>query len=202
MSDAAPEYPAWPPHGDGGRRIDEAARALSPLGQPVIVFSASHSGSRLLTLMLQRLGVFMGAHLNSSKDSVDVFELVRYLVETYAPDYAKLFSDGDPSLKARALAAVNGHLEGRAEGQHWGWKLPETSHVLPVIARLFPQARCIHLLRDGRDVSFSPFLAPKAPFWRKIYFNSDQITQWRGLAMTQRAYRAHGHLFNAAGPAR
>ena len=69
---------------------------------------------------------------------------------------------------------------------------------MPVMARLFPQARCIHLVRDGRDVAFSPFLAPKAPFWRKIYFNDDRIYSWRGHAMTQRAYRDHGHLFNAA----
>ena len=53
-------------------------------------------------------------------------------------------------------------------------------------------------MRDGRDVAFSPFLAPKAPFWRKIYFNDDSIYSWRGHAMTQRAYRTHGHLFNAA----
>ncbi|HLY78860.1 MAG TPA: sulfotransferase, partial [Caulobacteraceae bacterium] len=65
-------------------------------------------------------------------------------------------------------------------------------------ARLFPQAKCIHLVRDGRDVAFSPFLAPKARFWRKIYFNDDRIYSWRGHAMTQRAYRTHGHLFNAA----
>jgi hypothetical protein len=70
--------------------------------------------------------------------------------------------------------------------------------VLPVMTRLFPEARYIHLVRDGRDVAFSPFLAPKAAFWRKIYFNDDRIGSWRGHAMSQRAYRAHGHLFNAA----
>jgi hypothetical protein len=69
---------------------------------------------------------------------------------------------------------------------------------MPVIARLFPDASYIHLVRDGRDVAFSPFVAPKELFWRKIYFNSDRITSWQGLGMTQRAYRARGHVFNAA----
>ena len=187
-----------PADAEGARQLDEAARALSPLGQPVIVYCASHSGSRLLAQMLQRLGVFMGAHANDSEDSLDVFELVRYLVEVHAPDFSKLFRDGDPALTAKLLATFDQHLGGRAEGQRWGWKLPETGHVLPVIARLFPGARYVHLLRDGRDVAFSPFVAPKAPFWRKIYFNDDQIFSWRGHAMTQRAYRKHGHEFNAA----
>ena len=182
----------------GGRQLDTAAGALASLGPPVVVFNASHSGSRLLALLLRRLGVFMGSHLNESEDSLDLFELVRYLVEAHAPTYSSLFCDGDETLHARVLAAFGAHLADRPPGQPWGWKLPETSHVMPVIARLFPTARCIHLVRDGRDVAFSPFLAPKARFWRKIYFNDDRIYSWQGLRMTQRAYRAHGHLFNAA----
>ena len=183
---------------EGGRQLDLMARALAPLGPPVIVFSASHSGSRLLARMLMGVGVYMGANLNESEDSLDMFELVRYLVETHAPDFSRLLEDGDPELSRRARQAIGAHLGGRAPGPRWGWKLPETGHVLPVIARLFPQALCVHLVRDGRDVAFSPFVAPKAGFWRKIYFNDDRICSWRGLAMTQRAYRRHGHLFNAA----
>ena len=91
VSDTAVECAGGSPHAcDGGRQLDETARALSHFGPPVIVFSASHSGSRLLALMLDNLGVFMGSHLNDSEDSIDVFDLVRYLVEAYAPDYSKL----------------------------------------------------------------------------------------------------------------
>ena len=182
----------------GALQLERTARMLAPLGPPVIVFNASHSGSRLLALMLKRLGVFMGSNLNDSEDSLDLFEFVRYVVERHAPDFSTLFRFGDAALPFRAEAAINAHLADRPAGQPWGWKLPETSHVLPVMSRLFPEARCIHLVRDGRDVAFSPFLAPKAPFWRKIYFNDDQLGSWRGHAMSQRAYRAHGHLFNAA----
>jgi Sulfotransferase family len=183
---------------EGGRQLDRAARLLAPLGAPVIVFNASHSGSRLLAIMLRRLGVFMGSHLNDSEDSLDLFELVKYLVERHAPDYSRLFAEGDPALAPQVQAAIAAHLQDRPPGQAWGWKLCETGHALPVISRLFPTARCIHLIRDGRDVAFSPFVAPKALFWRKIYFNDDRISSWRGHGMTQRAYRKHGHLFNAA----
>ncbi len=182
---------------EGARQLDHLSRQLEPLGPPVVVFNASHSGSRLLAQMLQRLGVFMGHDLNESRDSLPIFDLVRYLVEAHAPDFQPLLQHGDPDLPARVRAAFQAHVGSRAVGR-WGWKLPETANVMPVISRLFPDAHYIHLVRDGRDVAFSPFVAPKAPFWRKIYFNSDTITSWRGLAMTQRAYRARGHLFNAA----
>jgi hypothetical protein len=183
---------------EGGRQLDRTARLLEPLGAPLIVFNASHSGSRLLAIMLRRLGVFMGSHLNDSEDSLDLFDLVKYLVEQHAPDYSRLFEQGDLSVGPRIEAAIEAHLADRPPEQAWGWKLCETGHVLPVVSRVFPTARCIHLIRDGRDVAFSPFVAPKAPFWRKIYFNDDQISSWRGHGMSQRAYRAHGHLFNAA----
>jgi hypothetical protein len=182
---------------EGVHQLEQAGRALSPLGPPVVVFNASHSGSRLLALMLKRLGVFMGADLNESEDSLPIFDLVRYLVERHAPDFSLLLEDGDPALPDRIGAAFRDHLAVRPVGR-WGWKLPETAHVLPVISQMFPDAYYVHLVRDGRDVAFSPFVAPKSPFWRKIYFNTDRITSWHGLAMTQRAYRARGHLFNAA----
>lgn len=184
--------------GEGVCQLERTAGMLAPLGPPVVVFSASHSGSRLLAQMLKRLGVFMGSNLNESEDSLDLFDLVRYIVERHAPDFSNLFRHGDVALPFRAEAAFAAHLANRPAGEPWGWKLPETGHVLPVMSRLFPEARCIHLVRDGRDVAFSPFLAPKAAFWRKIYFNDDRIGSWRGHAMSQRAYRAHGHVFNAA----
>jgi hypothetical protein len=181
----------------GLRQLDAAACSLARLGPPVIVFNAAHSGSRLLAQALRGLGVFMGANVNDSEDSLDVDVLVRYLIETHAPDFSRLFERGDGEAIDRALAAFRAHLTGRRQGR-WGWKLCETGHALPVIARLFPDAYYIHLVRDGRDVAFSPFVAPKAPYWRKIHFGTDRILSWQGLDMTQRAYRAHGHRFNAA----
>jgi Sulfotransferase family/Protein of unknown function (DUF1232) len=182
----------------GAREIDAIAAVLAAHGPPIVVYNASHSGSRLLTRMLARMGVYMGANLNASEDSIDIAELVEHIVLEHAPVFTNLFEVGDPMLGELAISAVAAHLSGRPPGARWGWKLCETGHALPVIARLFPDARFVHLIRDGRDVAFSTFVAPKHPYWRKIYFNTANIRSWRGLAMTQRAYRAHGPLFNAA----
>jgi len=182
----------------GVQQLDDIAETIAVHGAPIILYNASHSGSRLLTRILAEMGVFMGAHLNDSEDSLDMAELVEHVVLEHAPDFSRLFADGDLVLEALALNAVESHLEGRPPGARWGWKLCETGHVLPVIARLFPTAQVIHLIRDGRDVAFSPFVAPKHRYWRKIYFSAGELKSWRGLPMTQRAYRNNGALFNAA----
>jgi Sulfotransferase family/Protein of unknown function (DUF1232) len=181
----------------GVRQLELLAATLAEHGPPVIVYNAAHSGSRLLTRMLAAMGVYMGANLSDSEDSLDMAELVEHIVLGHAPDYARLFAEGDPALDQLAITAVTEHLAGRPPHARWGWKNCETGHALPVIARLFPRAQVIHLIRDGRDVAFSPFVAPKHPYWRKIYFGFAELRSWRGLAMTQRAYRAHGPLFNA-----
>ena len=176
---------------------DDIAAELAPLGPPVMVFCASHSGSRLLARGLSELGVFMGARLNQSFDSLDLFDFVRWLVGLDDPGFERVLAGEAPDLRERTIGAMRAHLIGRPDGAPWGWKLPETANVLPVMTRLFPHARLIHLIRDGRDVAFSPFVAPKDPFWRRIYFGDPTLKSWRGLSMTQRAYRAHGHMFNA-----
>ena len=197
-SAGAPRTTASPSRAEGVRQLERLAQTLSRHGSPVIIYNAAHSGSRLLTRMLTSMGLYMGAHLNDSEDSLDMAELVEHIVERHAPDYTSLFADGDPALEALALAAASEHLRGRPPGARWGWKLCETGHALPVISRLFPDAQVIHLIRDGRDVAFSPFVAPKHAYWRKIYFGVGNLRSWRGLPMTQRAYRKHGPMFNAA----
>ena len=167
---------------------------------PVIVFNKSHSGSRMVARLLDTSGIAMGANLNESWDSLDVLELVEYLVTHYYPDFGPLWRDDLPpdrhlqSLLDRVFAR---HLGGIGDGRRWGWKLCETVYILPVLDYCFPEATFVHLLRDGRDVAFCDHKGPDSPFWRKIYFNTDRIRTHRGLRLTAPAYRRRSHLYNA-----
>ncbi len=42
----------------------------------------------------------------------------------------------------------------------WGDKTPEYIHDLPVLNKLFPDAKYLHIVRDGRDVTLSEFETP------------------------------------------
>lgn len=182
--------------------IDEIRDACAGLPAPVIVCNKSHSGSRLLARLLVEGGVFMGAHRNDAEDSLDVLRLVEHLVRRHYPDYAALWTDAAAAREVarRARACVDAHLDGHDPGslRPWGWKLCESAYALPVLAQLFPGARVIHLVRDGRDVAFCDHCGPDDAFWRKIYFDTDRIARWRGLELSGPAYRRRSHLYNAA----
>ena len=179
--------------------VREIFQEMAP---PVIIYNKSHSGSRLLAEVVESAGLFMGTRQNESRDSLDILDLVRYLVENYYPDYAPIW--GSPNSRADQLNLLardvfSRHLEAySASGcRGWGWKLCETAYIVPVLDYIFPRARYVHLIRDGRDVAFCDHVAPRDPFWRKIYFNTDTITSWRGLRLSQTDYDIRSYLYNA-----
>jgi hypothetical protein len=173
---------------------------LQRLGPPIVIFNKSHSGSRLLARLIAEAGVFMGANQNESNDSWDVLKLVEYLVNEYYPDYGPLWDLNrapDRALLDLIREVFPSHTEGLPPKAPWGWKLCETAYILPVLDFLFPNARYVHLIRDGRDVAFTDHRAPNRPFWKKIYFNTDGIMAWRGLKFHSRDYARRSHIYNA-----
>lgn len=166
---------------------------------PIIVFNKSHSGSRLLARLLEAGGIFLGAHLNESRDSIDILLLVESLVTRYYPDYGPLWMDPQAAdeLAVLARSVFEGHLSGRPRSQPWGWKLCETAYILPVVDRIFPKAKYIHLIRDGRDVAFCDHQAPNSAFWRKVYFDTDRIRTWDGERLKKEQYLQRSHVYNA-----
>jgi hypothetical protein len=164
------------------------------LAPPIVIFNKSHSGSRLLQQVLAEAGVFMGAHLNDSGDSLDWLRLVDHVIEFHYPEFPL---QPDPVLESLARAVLDDHLEGFDRRGRWGWKLSETHFALPVIARIFPDAWYVHLIRDGRDVAFSNFNPPITDLLKKTYFGTDRIRHWMGLPLTHEQYNATPHLFNA-----
>lgn len=177
------------------------SRLATGLAPPVVVFCKSHSGSRLLAAALQRLGVFLGGVLNESLDSLPMVPVVEHVVGRYHPDFNGWWRHGcvdDRELATLLSAALDRHLAGRAPADSpWGWKLCETVYALPVIDAVFPNARYLHLVRDGRDVAFCDHAVPDRPFWKKVYFGTDRIMTWRGRRLSYKDYHRHSHVFNA-----
>ncbi len=141
----------------GNAHLFENLRAhFQQFTPPVIIFNKSHSGSRLLAELVEAGGFFLGAHQNDSRDSVDVLELVEYLVCNYYPDYSPLwrnFSPPDFRLAELIKKTFDAHLEGHSAGKPWGWKLCETAYIVPVLDFLFPDhATSIFFAMEGMSL--------------------------------------------------
>ena len=182
--------------------LEDIRAVLAELPPPVVIFNKSHSGSRMLAQLIERSGFFLGNNLNESYDSHDLSKLVHYVVERYYPDYARFWhGDGmhDTALAGLVGGVFRDHLAGFA-GQHWGWKLCETTYILPLIDYLFPCARYVHLVRDGRDVAFSNHVPPISAFWQKVYADAERLRRWRGIWygwMARIGYALDPVLYNA-----
>lgn len=177
--------------------LDDLARELAPLGPPIVAFNKSHSGSRVLARALAAAGVHMGAVRNESEDAVALLPAVEHIVVRHYPRFDPAAIAADRAVAGLLRAGFAAHCAGLAPGARWGWKLCETGHALPLLARVFPRAHWVHLLRDGRDVAFSDHAAPTTAFWKKIYFDAAELRSWRGLPLTDASYRRHAHAFNA-----
>jgi hypothetical protein len=129
--------------------VDQAAVHTSPY----VVMCRGSSGSRFLAEILMRNGIWMGDRLNDSSDS---FVLLERLVVPFmnSVDFPlERMADGTAGLRhAQILEESFTDFLRAYPGGPWGWKLPESVFIVPLVKHRFPHAKFIHLIRDGRDV--------------------------------------------------
>jgi hypothetical protein len=87
-----------------------------------------------------------------------------------------------PYLRDLAEVVYRWHM--RSEGKaRWGDKTPIYIEIVPELARLFPDARFIHLVRDGRDVAKSY----QATDWIGRWLH-DNTREWTGALELERRW--------------
>ena len=125
----------------------------------ITVIGRGHSGTRAISHTLYASGVFMGSQLNPSGDKIppqDMYSACRVMAE-YVKWEGGLSWDFSPLFKMPINPEfewlINGYLADvlRSPNPHKGWKIPETTLVYPWIARMFPDIKYIHWIRDPRD---------------------------------------------------
>ena len=95
-------------------------------------------------------------------------------METTADElFAEVCRSGNRSYRG-VLDAVFGQLADNNNTDRWGDKSPEYVQDLDVVGELFPDAKYIHLIRDGRDVALSVMSRYWGP--KNIY---TAATEWK-----------------------
>lgn len=131
---------------------------------PLVIFGTGGSGTRLVAQIARLAGYWMGDHVNESEDALHIAAYLDGAVGPYVqrtdwinhilrhPDLPIDDSSGGAALRQ---AVANHRANAPVYVQHWGWKNPRCIFVLPLLHRVFPNMRAIHVIRDGRDMAYS-----------------------------------------------
>lgn len=125
----------------------------------ITVIGRGHSGTRAISHTLYASGVFMGSQLNPSGDKIPphaMYDACRVMAQ-HVQWNGGLSWEFEPLLTmpidAQFKRLINEYLADVLQNNaaNKGWKIPETTLVYPWIARMFPEIKFIHWLRDPRD---------------------------------------------------
>jgi hypothetical protein len=182
--------------------------------RPIFVIGAARSGTTLLRIMLSSHSalyippesdfiprLFLGREhpamrrARAERNIRIVLENRRFFREwTAEPLDPTTFVDQLPDLMpATFLHSLFGQYATQHGARRWGDKSPIYTNYVPMLARLFPDAQFVHLIRDGRDAAMSALAAYRDRFYVDIYFAA---RSWR--ARVDAARRAGAAL----GPSR
>ncbi len=144
---------------------------------PVIIIGMHRSGTSMLTDLLESLGLFMGRQQNGNQEALFFYHLNKWLLRQSGGEWdqpelfdrviadatrRELFTDfleytlGTP--RAVSFLGWPRYLRYRNVPNldvTWGWKDPRTTFTLPLWLDLFPDAKVLHIYRNGVDVASS-----------------------------------------------
>lgn len=150
---------------------------LPTVRSPIIILGMHRSGTSMISLLLEQLGVFVGHELQEDHESTyfldlneTIFERVHAVWDNPSPVPYFLANAQARRMTTEALAAdlassrIRGFLGTKnyrvSRGltrfdRPWGWKDPRTVFTLPLWLDLFPNARLVYIIRNGVDVAAS-----------------------------------------------
>ena len=150
------------------------------MSRPLVVLGVSRSGTTLLRVILDR-----SPGIAIPDESFFVPLLARrhgrtVAAERFLDDVARIPTirawglrpaDVEPRIRAgmrtgAAIAAIFETYAERAGKPCWGDKTPMYMRHLELLESLFPDARYVHLVRDGRDAALSFLEMPEGTFTR------------------------------------
>ncbi len=137
-----------------------------PSTPPVIVIGMHRSGTSLLVRLLGELGVFIGKELDVHDEAWCFKDTNKDLLALAGAHWAKpqafvkaLRTEG---FVARCQELVEASFLRRlasygdaTRAAAWGWRDPRNTVTLPIWRERFPDAKVIHVVRNGLDVAMS-----------------------------------------------
>ena len=125
---------------------------------PVVIGGVGGSGTRIVARIVRRAGYFLGTNVTGAEDAIEFWEFYDRWINRYL-----LSKEVSLSIEERNLMdkdwdeRVARHRLVIPEPESlWGWKNPRSIFLLPYLHEKYSGMKFIHVVRDGRDMAFSP----------------------------------------------
>ncbi|MFZ9046351.1 MAG: sulfotransferase family protein [Cyclobacteriaceae bacterium] len=139
--------------------------------KPLVIMGRGHSGTRVFSEFCEMVGYDLDAkNIMSTGDASNI----RFTNEIKKIALCFL-KNGDSEKTVKWFKAVVwSYYNGlQVSPDNWGWKFPETYLIAPIVIKVFPNAKILHIVRDGRDIAFKTHQTdrPDRPLGRLILKN-------------------------------
>lgn len=162
-------------------------KRLEFLRSPVLIVGFSHSGTRLVSQLLDEMGVFqVGSERTHEWEKIQRID-DEILPKWYVPDEVRNFAKRDTFVSVPKMSIFKGLFwRGYRAGGLWGAKDPRMCATLPSWLATFPDCVIVHVVRDPMDtvVTLGPKYANFTPggrmpqedlaFWADLWIASDE----------------------------
>ena len=134
--------------------------------KPLIIVGMHRSGTTLLTNILEESSFWLGDEHEGNSEPQYVLDLNDKILAYLDANWCELHgfeanklanNDALKELAAKFVDDFDKILNGPFSTQNdkWGWKEPRTTLLLPLWLHFYPEARVIHIIRNGIDVAGS-----------------------------------------------
>lgn len=142
--------------------------------KPIIIIGMHRSGTTLITDFLREAGIFMGADLEVNSESKIFVKLNESILkgvqgswsnpgqmglmlgnETIFNNTVDYLNYVVHSIAILRYTGVKRYFSLGCKNAIWGWKDPRNSYTLPLWKMIYPDAKIIHVYRNGIDVANS-----------------------------------------------
>lgn len=128
--------------------------------RPLVIIGMHRSGTGMISKIVHKSGIFMGAKKTGNFESVLFQEINRSIFKANGRTWVNP-SDNNWEFKYFNLnvkSPFRNYIRLNPLNmfkKQWGWKDPRNTYTLPFWLTLFPEAKVLHVYRDGIDVAIS-----------------------------------------------
>lgn len=161
--------------------------------EPVVIGGFPGSGTRVVAIIIQDFGVFMGNNQNVANDALDFMDFYNNWIDLFLQEN---LDEQDKEMMVKEFqTCVKKHLFSLSDkNSKWGFKNPRSFLLLPFIHSFFPRMKFIHVVRDGRDIAYSKKTLPNmkkhsVSMLGKVFENPfDRLELWSIFSMMHVKY--------------